>query len=95
MKKYWLSWVCSEEDHRPVTFPPGKGILGWWCTGYDGADNSYLVALVKAVDEDDAKVIIKNDWPEFDGEWRFIEEKADDYVPGDRFPLKPWMKERV
>jgi len=94
MKTYWLSWICTEEDHRPVTYPPGGGILGWWCSGYDSDGNSVMCALVRAVDEDDAKVIVRNDWPEFDGEWRFIEERPSDWKPNDRFPLKDWMKER-
>lgn len=54
-----------------------------------------MVAAVQAVDEDDVKVIIKNDWPEFDGSWRFFEELPDEHWrPNSRFPLKDWMKER-
>lgn len=96
MSRYWCSWVCTEEDHRPVTYPPGAGVLGWWCSGYDAADNSTLCALIEAEDADAVAGVVRADWPEFGGAWR-IEPKVvpDDFLPGDRFPLSDWMRERV
>jgi len=28
-------------------------------------------------------------------DWRFFEERAPDWMPGDRFPLSDWSKERI
>lgn len=89
--RHWVSWICTEDDHRPITFPPGVGVLGWWCSGYDPDDNAVLCALVEGQPEQ----VIKADWPEFDGVWRFCEQTADEWRPGDRFPLSEWMVPRV
>ena len=91
MKVYWLSWFQPTDDHRPIAFPPNKGILGWWCTGeYDGG--STLCAWVLATDEEFAKNLVKIDWPEV-VKWRFIEER-EKVTHCDRFQLVPWMEPR-
>ena len=93
-KRYWCSWVCTAEDHRPLTFPPNRAILGWWKSGEDTEGNATLVAVAEASDPIDAARSVKEDWPEFE-EWRFIERVEDDHKPGDRFPLSEWMAERL
>lgn len=37
--RWWLSWVQTTEDVRPLTDPPNENILGWWCSGYDAEDS--------------------------------------------------------
>ena len=92
--RFWLSWVQPTEDYRPLTYPPNAAILGWWCSGYDNGDRATLGALVEARSERDAKRAVHQDWPEATG-WRFVEERPSDWLPGDRFPLDPWMQERL
>ena len=92
--KYWLSWHQPTEDCRPLTYPPVVNVLGWWCSGYDADEVAQLCALVRAKSKDDAKAVIQTEWPEAE-RWRFISSVADDYMPGDRFPLEAWMQERI
>lgn len=95
LTRYWASWNEYAKDYRPLTSPPNKHILGWWCSGYAG-DESYstIVAWVEAKNESEAKKAIAKDWPG-KREWRFVEECDVGYVPTDRFPLSPWMKKRA
>lgn len=101
-KRFWLSWEECSEDYRPITDPPTRAVLAWWCSGEAG-DGSFstLVALVEAEDEDSAKAAVLESWP-LDGSnrggqrWRFCEERSFDWRPGDRFPLgNGWARERV
>ena len=92
--RLWTSWVCPQNDYRPVTFPPNTGVLGFWCSGYDGEDRPIVCAAIEAPNEEVAADIVRIDWPEFDGTWRFIEERADEWEPGDRFGLTSWMRDR-
>jgi len=99
--RYWVSWIQKTEDYRPLTFPPNRRILGWWCSGYDyEGDNEYatICTLIEAdcIAEATASVLI--DWPESiesGDDFRFFEEKSDDWLPGDRFPFSDWMNERL
>lgn len=86
--RYWVSWYQPTKDYRPLTYPPNEAILGWWCSGA-----STLCALVSASDKVEAGAAITKDWPEAK-EWRFVYEKGDKWLPGDRFPLKDWMRDR-
>ncbi len=96
MKRYWVSWVQPGDDHRPLTFPPNDAILGWWCSGYTESDKAILCALVLALSEELARAAIYMDWPEAKtANWRFVNERDRDYLPGDRFPLSEWMKARI
>lgn len=104
MKRYWCSWVCEEDDHRPLTYPPNEGILGWWCSGYTPEDHATLCALVEAESVDHVREVVLKDWPEFVKDWPSFggqlwriepEEVASDWLPIDRFPLSDWMKERI
>lgn len=93
--RFWVSWVQPGCDHRPLTYPPNAAILGWWCSGFNEADESILCALVEATDDIAVTEAIKQDWSEFDQSgWRFFNVVATDFLPGDRFPLTPWMQER-
>lgn len=92
--RFWLSWHQPGEDFRPLAYPPNAAILGWWLSGRDANDVATLCALVTAEDETAAKQAVRIDWPEAE-RWRFCNQVADDFLPGDRFPLKPWMKERA
>lgn len=92
--RYWISWHQPTEDHRPLTDPPQPNVLGWWCSGYDADETAILCAVVVAASEGQAHAAIKVSWPEAE-RWRFCESCADDWRPRDRFPLKPWMKERL
>lgn len=50
-------------------------------------DCACLVAVVDAETEQDAARCIQEEWPEFTGEWRFIEEYPRDWMPySSRFP---------
>ena len=92
-KRYWLSWIQPTDDHRPLTYPPNRAILGWWCSG-DTSKGSVLCGLVEAADDAAAKAAVLTDWPEATA-WRFCEEHEPDFRPGTRFPLSNWMLERV
>lgn len=102
MKRFWLSWEETSEDYRPISDPPNRAVLAWWCSGEAG-DGSYstLVALVEAESEDRAKLAIALSWPVEKKvttwrKWRFCNEVGFDYRPTDRFPItKPWQRERV
>ena len=88
MKRFWISWRQPTEDYRPLTDPPHPQVLGWWCSGH-----TTLCAAVEANSEVEARMYVRIAWPEA-SEWRFCEEKPADFVPGDRFPLSDWMRER-
>ena len=92
--RFWVSWVQRSDDYRPLGYPPHEPVLGWWCSGYDSADNATLCALIEAADEKAAEEVIKKEWPEWT-EWRFIEPRENDHRPGDRFPLSDWMEARI
>jgi hypothetical protein len=96
LMRFWLSWNETSHDYRPVRSPPNPAVLGWWCSGEAG-DGSYftLVAWVEAKNEKGAKAAIQKDWPLRGREWRFVEEREPDWLPGDRFPLSDWSKKRI
>jgi hypothetical protein len=93
LKRFWASWIQPTDDHRPLTFPPNEGVLGWWCSGYDRHDEAILCAVILAENEDEAFKIVEKDWPEIQ-EWRFIDQREDDFKPSDRFVMSDWMEER-
>lgn len=105
-KRFWISWIQKTTDFRPMTDPPTPEVLGWWCSGYmdaggDSIDlmHAILCAVVEADDERDAQDIIYTNWTGADkseiGEFRFCEEKPDDWKPGSRFPItSDWERER-
>lgn len=97
-RRYWLSWPQPTEDFRPLTDPPDIAVKGWWCSGYDSEDRATLCALVDSYSLSAAKGAVRRSWPEAPSrrvEWRIESEREADWLPGDRFPLSPWMKRRL
>lgn len=93
MNYWWVSWYQPTEDYRPLRYPPGDAILGWWCSGQRLADDAWtIVAHVCAANEGEAQATVLTDWPEAT-EWRFCD-PGPPKPPGDRFPLNDWMKAR-
>jgi len=93
--KYWISWVQTSEDYRPLTAPPNGGIWGWWCSGETGEGDAILCAWVQADSKEEAEDVIYQDWPEAkEVEWRFFNSKPIGWKPSDRFPLSKWMRNR-
>ena len=88
----WISWLQPTEDYRPLTYPPNKEILGWWCSGYTD-EAATLCALVQAEDEQAAKAEVIKEWPEAE-RWRFCERRETKDL-GDRFKPTGWMVERL
>lgn len=98
IQRFWISWACTSEDYRPLTFPPHEAIRGWWCSGYD--DNAILCAVVDAENEGEAMKAVYREWPEAEAytqefDWRFIARRDRDWKPGNRFPPSEWMVERL
>ncbi len=94
--RFWVSWYQTGEDHRPLNYPPGPAILGWWCSGYTEDEKSIMCAVVEADDHCDASDAICVDWPEAPGgsNWRIFDLLPADWQPNDRFPLADWMTPR-
>lgn len=102
MSRYWCSFYFigahgADSDYRPINFPPHEAILGYWNSGYRLYDEAItLCLLVQAETEDEAKNIIKIEWPEsVSACWRFFNEHDNLWLPGDRFPISDWAEERI
>ena len=91
MKRFWMSWFVSDEDYRPLTYPPNEAIRGWWCTGETDSGAHTICGVVDAPDQDQAWAAVEQDWPgiehRFDGE-------CSRWPPSDRFPLADWVRGR-
>ena len=91
MKRFWMSWYQPGDDRRPVYDPKVESEPldhRYWKSGERGSDGAATVcAVVDAENEKSAKAAVNRYWPEA-AEWRFIEEKTLDFMPGDRFPMK-------
>ena len=94
-KLYWLSWYEKSEDCRPLRYPPGEQVLGWWISGERCSDGAATIcAYVKASSEADAWKAIDEDWPDSAREVRFCNQH-DKPIVSDRFPVDDgWMRER-
>ena len=92
MSRFWVSWYepMPDGDWRPLTVPLKEVIPAYWISGenMDDPPSATVCAVVDAKNESIVKVLIKAHWKP--DEFRFIEKKADDFRPGDRFP---WPKE--
>lgn len=86
---YWVSWYQPTKDYRPMAFPPGEPILGWWCTGH-ADEGATICAVVAAPNESAAWKSVRADWPE--AVERFCEPGS--RLVGERFVIAPWMVER-
>lgn len=93
MTNYWVSWWHLEsfntddmgfEIHSP-----------WWISGQRGSDGATSIcAAIKAESEESAKakIIYSYDITRI-LEFRFCEERPDDWTPfSDRFPKRDWMQ---
>lgn len=89
MKSYWVSWY-----HAPnlggfeLTAP-------WWVSGTRMNDDAQtIVAAIRADNPEGARdrVLRAYDVRPDDVEWRFVEERPDDWTPfSGRFPKADWM----
>ena len=100
MQRFWMSWLCTSADFRPLNYPPNAGICGWWCTGDDPDGNATLCAVVDAPSDGQAFAAIYREWPEAEEYvrefgWRFVEQREPTWIPGDRFPPSEWMVARL
>lgn len=91
MKTFWVSWWHTDaysafEIHAP-----------WWESGFRGADSaSSLCAAIRAPSEAEAQALViqSYDTAPVDLEFRFVEERPDDWSPyTDRFRKADWMPE--
>lgn len=94
MKRYWISWYCTEAWLEKFEYPGP-----WWITGEDGGVDEYrlmVCAAVVAATEDDARLRIVecHDDHEQPAEWRFCTQKPDDWAgpSSSRFERAPWMQ---
>jgi hypothetical protein len=90
LKNYWISWWARALDGAfELHFP-------WWVSGEKiDEDSSSICAAVKANSEKEVRemIYICYDTRPEDLEWRFIEERPDDWSPFcDRFPKAEWME---
>lgn len=97
----WMSWCENAVDYRPLTYPPRREVLGWWCTGYNADDMPTIVAMIECDDLNDAAEIVYSEWPMADEwveehGWRFAALEPDTFVPpSDRFVIADWMVDRI
>ncbi len=86
MKRWWVSFWTSDISEFEYNGP-------WWISGYDSNDRRSVCAAVVAANENEAREIIKKanvDEPE---EWRFVDERPDDWSPfSERFAKRDWMQ---
>lgn len=95
MKRFWISWVETSQDYRPLTYPPQEPIRGWWVSGQTD-DGVTICAVIDAPSELDAYFAIQKDWPCESPDFRFADEKEPTFVPDEtRFPPSDWMVERL
>lgn len=92
MTRYWVSWyepVGEAQDPRPRKWPLPEAIPHYWVSGWVGdMSAATLCAIVDARCEEEAKRFVQDaGWSP--SSWRFCEERAPDWLPGDRFPVKP------
>jgi len=86
MRRFWVSWYASSLDFEVHT--------PWWVSGYRD-DTPVVCAAVIANDADDAQSVIRacHDDPQAEIEWRFVEERPDDWSPfNSRFKRADWMR---
>ncbi len=86
MRKWWVSWYDSGGFllERP-----------WWWTGHRADGKATFCAAVIAPSEEEAKeqIVRAHDDAEVDMEWRFCEEKPENWEPFcERFPRSCGMQ---
>lgn len=86
MKKYWISWEHNTDYGLfTLTFP-------WWITGYGNNMNPQICASILTDTNPEDYIRFSYDKPPHDIQFRFIEEKPDDWSPfSSRFAKADWM----
>jgi hypothetical protein len=96
MSRYWISWWEPSEDADALDIPADMPVrlLGEWDSGHrdvrrvdrrEPEEQTSMVALVEAENDGMAQYAIESTRTVV--EWRFREPRADDWTPGDRFPM--------
>lgn len=95
-RRYWVRFKLSgTDDYRPLYVPPRPHVLGWWCSGYTDTQ-SVICAVVELDNISDIDKVLNDLWigsPNESLVVDFIEEKASNWVPSERFPLSSWMEQ--
>lgn len=87
MKKYWISWEAKAEYGSFTLNSP------WWISGYGVDSHPTICAAIKTHMNPDAFIRLSYDKPPHGIQFRFIEEKPDDWSPfSDRFEKADWMR---
>lgn len=91
MKRFWISWCTAVADYPKTPWP-------WWVSGIVDLEPPLenICAVIDAPNEDTAKRMTLEAFPDAvkstllasrgRDEWRFCEERASDWAPGERFP---------
>lgn len=75
MIRYWVSWISKlEAENVPFRY---------WITGYTADDSFTYVADIRADSEQAAFAKIAEYFPDY--EYRFCDEKPEEWQPSDRF----------
>lgn len=80
--RFWIGWNEPGDDPRPTAWPLPP-LIHYWISG-EGDGYHTLCAVVDAASEAAAKDLIDSLW--YPTDWRFCQEKADTWRPGERFP---------
>lgn len=86
MTKYWVSWYGTGVGFE-LNSP-------WWVSGERLSDDAPTIcAAVVAEDEDGARAVVETAHDEpVTPEWRFVEERPDNWTPfNNRFRRADWM----
>lgn len=94
MNIYWASWE-TEQEFDETKFPPNDQVIGYWYSGY-GEIGDIICAYVVANDESSATKAIRQTWPDFYGDYRFIEIE-ECFYSNSRFAYKEgdWVHQRI
>lgn len=89
MNRFWISWWAARADGSFELHSP------WWFSGYRTESESSVCAAVIADSEEAAKEVIlaAYDTRPSGLEFRFVEQKPDDWSPfNTRFRQRDWMQ---
>lgn len=88
--KYWISWWDDVER-----LPEFERQQPWWTSGEDDEGRVSLCTAAIANSEQEAKDQIRSnyDYPPESLDWRFIQERPEDWSPfNSRFQKASWME---
>lgn len=87
MKNYWISW-----ETKPC-FGAFSLHFPWWISGYGIDSDPTICAAIQTDMNPDDFIRLSYDRPPRDIQFRFIEERPDDWSPfSERFPKAGWMQ---